>query len=92
MPGVTLSKLSSQRLDLADPRSPLFYDMAERFRWIAEISLGMGIWSLRLAENVVGDQKDVEEMSKFLQMSPVEVCASDLSWVRPPLLGISGNR
>ena len=92
VPGVTLSKLSSQRLHLADPRSALFHDMAERFKWIAEISLEMGIWSLRLAENVVGDQKDVEEMSKFLQMSPVEVCASDLSWVRPPLLGISGNR
>lgn len=81
-----LSKLSSQRLHLADPRSALFYDMAERFRWISEICLEMNIWSLRFAENVIGDKKDVEEMSRFLQMSPLEVCASDLSWVRRPRL------
>ena len=81
-----LSKLSSQRLHLEDPRSALFYDMAERFKWISEICLQMGIWCLRFGENVVGDAGDIEEMSRYLQMSPIEVCASDLSWVRRPRL------
>lgn len=81
-----LSKLSSLREHLDDPRSALFYDLVERLKWIQEICHELGIWSLRFCENVVGDEADVEEMSRSLQMHPVEVCASNLSWVRRPRL------
>ena len=81
-----ISKLSSQRLHLTDPRSILFYDMAEKFTWLLELSLDMNVWCLRLAENAIGDKADVEEMSRRLNMTPMEVCASDLSWVRRPRL------
>ena len=81
-----ISKLSSQRLHLSDPRSILFYDMAEKFTWLLELSLEMNVWCLRFAENVIGDKGDVEEVSRHLNMTPIEVCASDLSWVRRPRL------
>ena len=81
-----LSKLSSERRHLQDPRSALFYDMVEKFTWLVELSLEMKVWCLRFGENVIGDLEDVMEMSRHLHMSPVEVCASDLSWVRRPRL------
>ena len=81
-----LSILSSQRQHLDDPRSALFYDLAERLEWTAELCQELNIWSLRFCENVVGDKKDVKEMSRRIGMNPIEVCASDLSCVRRPRL------
>ena len=81
-----LSKLSALRQHLHDPRSALFYDLVERLRWIQDICQELNLWSLRFCENVIGDKEDVAEMSKELGMHPLEVCASDLSWVRRPCL------
>lgn len=81
-----LSKLSSLRQHLDDPRSALFFDLAERLKWIQDIAVSMKIWSARFCENVVGDEADVEQMSKELDMDPVMVCASDVSRVRRPRL------
>lgn len=55
-------------------------------RWIQDICQELNLWSLRFCENVIGDKEDVAEMSKELGMHPLEVCASDLSWVRRPCL------
>ena len=83
-----LSKLSAYRTHFEDPRSALFFDLAICLRWVQEIAVELGIWALRFCENVVGDQADVEKMSKELHMDAVEVCASDISRVRrPPLYG-----
>ena len=81
-----LSKLSSLRRHLEDPRSALFFDLSERLKWIQEIAVAMGIWSVRFCENVIGDDEDVDRMSKELEMDPVMICASDVSRVRRPRL------
>ena len=81
-----LSKLSSLRRHLEDPRSALFFDLSERLRWIQEIAVAMGIWSIRFCENVIGDDEDVGRMSQELEMDPVMICASDVSRVRRPRL------
>ncbi len=81
-----LSKLSVFREGLLDPRSALFYLLVERLEWIREIAVEKKIWSLRFCENVVGDEDNIQEMSRKLKMAPVEVCSSDHSWVRRPRL------
>ena len=81
-----LSKLSSMREHLADPRSALFYDLSERLKWVQEIGVELGVWTIRFCENVIGDLQDVEEMSRELAMDPTEVCASCISRVRRPRL------
>ena len=81
-----LSQLSSLRRHLEDARSALFFDLAERLRWIQDLAVQMKIWSIRFCENVVGDPEDVERMSKELDMDPVMACASDVSRARRPRL------
>ena len=81
-----LSKLSVYREGLDDPRSSLFYSLAENLKWVQELAVELDIWSIRFGENVVGDDEEVQEMSQRLNMEPIEVCASDLSWVRRPRL------
>ena len=79
-----LSKLSSMREHLADPRSALFYDLSERLKWVQEIGVELGVWTIRFCENVIGDVEDVEEMSRELAMDPTD--ASCISRVRRPRL------
>ena len=81
-----LSRLSSEREHLSDPRSALFYDLKDRLKWIQEIGVELDIWTIRFCENVIGDVEDVEEMTSNLEMEPVEVCASCISRVRRPRL------
>ena len=81
-----LSRLSSEREHLSDPRSALFYDLKDRLKWIQEIGVELDIWTIRFCENVIGDVVDVEEMTSNLEMEPVEVCASCISRVRRPRL------
>ncbi len=81
-----LSKLSVFRQHLDDPRSALFYDLAQCLSWIQEIAIDMGIWAVRFCENVVGDEEDIQRMSKALGMDAIEACASDISRVRRPRL------
>jgi len=86
-----LSLLSSLRKHLEDARSALFFDLAERLRWIQDLAVQMKIWSIRFCENVVGDPEDVERMSKELDMEPVMACASDVSRARRPRLYCSSS-
>ena len=81
-----LSVLSTLRRHLEDPRSALFFDLAEKLRWIQDIAVQMQIWSIRFCENVVGDPEDVSRMSAELEMNPVMACSSDISRVRRPRL------
>ena len=81
-----LSRLSSRRERLADPRLALFFDLSDRLTWVQEIGVQLDIWTLRFCENVIGDPEDVETMSSSLGMVPAEVCASCISRVRRPRL------
>ena len=81
-----LSKLSAFREGLDDPRSALFYHLVERLKWVQDLAVERGIWSIRFCENVLGDEEQVKEMSARLAMEPIETCASDISWVRRPRL------
>ena len=42
-----LSRLSSEREHLSDPRSALFYDLKDRLKWIQEIGVELDIWTIR---------------------------------------------
>eukprot|EP00438_Fugacium_kawagutii_P009581 Skav215539 [mRNA] locus=scaffold4176:50605:51650:- [translate_table: standard] len=68
-----LSRLSSLRQHLDDERSKLFYDLVQLLNWVEEIAKEMKLWFVNFVENVVADQKDVEEMSRALGMRPVKV-------------------
>eukprot|EP00438_Fugacium_kawagutii_P032030 Skav203167 [mRNA] locus=scaffold371:249779:253293:+ [translate_table: standard] len=81
-----LSRLSSQRQHLDDPRSKLFYDMVKIEEWLAEICQDMQIWYLNFVENVVADEADVAEMSRCLGVKPLKACSSHHSRVRRPRL------
>eukprot|EP00438_Fugacium_kawagutii_P019894 Skav227771 [mRNA] locus=scaffold1237:40424:41934:+ [translate_table: standard] len=54
--------LSSLRQHLDDERSKLFYDLVQLLNWVEEIAKEMKLWFVNFVENVVADQKDVEEM------------------------------
>lgn len=81
-----LSKLSSQRKHLDDPRSQLFYKYSEILGWIAELAEEMGVWCIQMLENVLGDEADIKEMNEVLGVKPVLMCASGVSRVRRPRL------
>ncbi|CAJ1461453.1 unnamed protein product [Effrenium voratum] len=81
-----LSRLSSNRQHLDDPRSALFYKFGEVLRWVSELAAAMKIWDVQFVENVVGDDEDISEMSGELNRRPIYCCASGLSRVRRPRL------
>eukprot|EP00435_Cladocopium_sp_Y103_P035992 s493_g9.t1 len=81
-----LSKLSSRRLHLADPRSQLFFKYSEVLGWIDEVAAEMKVTCVQMLENVLGDDEDVEEMSSELGTKPILCCSSGLSRVRRPRL------
>ena len=81
-----LSKLSSERQHLDDPRSALFFDLERVLGWVHEVAKEMKVWDLRFVENVVGDDEDIKTMSEALKRRPVMVCSSGLSRVRRPRL------
>eukprot|EP00438_Fugacium_kawagutii_P006902 Skav221026 [mRNA] locus=scaffold576:100629:103533:- [translate_table: standard] len=81
-----LSKLSVNRRHLEDPRSKLFFKLADILMWVAEVAEEMQVWHLELVENVVGDEADVQQMTKQLGWKPIRSCASGLSRVRRPRL------
>ncbi len=81
-----LSLLSSERRHFDDPRSALFFNLAEALGWVQDLACELQVWSVRFCENVVGDDQDVEKMSEALRMECLRVCSGDLSWVRRPRL------
>eukprot|EP00435_Cladocopium_sp_Y103_P034012 s218_g8.t1 len=81
-----LSKLSAFREHLDDPRSKLFFDLSRILGDIIDVAEEMKVWVIGMVENVVGDEKDIEEMSQELGARPVLACASALSRVRRPRL------
>ena len=81
-----LSKLSSHRLHLEDPRSQLFFKYSEVLGWIDEVAHEMDIWCVQMLENVLGDDGDIETMSETLGAKPILACSSGLSRVRRPRL------
>ena len=81
-----LSKLSVNRMHLEDPRSALFYKLAEILRWVEDLSLELGVKAVQFVENVVGDDRDIEEMSDVLGRKPLYMCPSSFSRVRRPRL------
>ena len=81
-----LSKLSSDRQHLEDPRSRLFYCYSTILGWIEEVAKEMNIWCFLGLENVLGDDADIQEMNAVLGTKPLLVCASGLSRVRRPRL------
>ena len=81
-----LSKLSSLRSHLKDPRSALFFEAVRIFALVEKLAKQFGCWVLKLLENVVADAFDVREMSFELDMRPILVDAQYLSRVRRPRL------
>eukprot|EP00435_Cladocopium_sp_Y103_P065934 s1385_g28.t1 len=81
-----LSKVSSRRLHLADPRSQLFFKYSEVLGWIDEVAAEMKVTCVQMLENVLGDDEDVQEMSSELGTKPILCCSSGLSRVRRPRL------
>lgn len=81
-----LSKLSVNRQHLEDPRSQLFYKFSELLGVVDELCDELKVWCIAMLENVIGDDADIEEMSKELGAPPIMVCASTLSRVRRPRL------
>ena len=81
-----LSKLSANRMHLEDPRSALFYKLAEILRWIDDLCAEMGVKAVQFVENVVGDDADIEEMSAVLGRRPFHMCPSSFLRVRRPRL------
>eukprot|EP00438_Fugacium_kawagutii_P033332 Skav210467 [mRNA] locus=scaffold1443:165052:167511:- [translate_table: standard] len=81
-----LSKLSINRRHLEDPRSKLFFKLADILVWVAEVAEEMQVWHLELVENVVGDEADVQQMTEQLGWKPIRSCASGVSRVRRPRL------
>ena len=56
-----LSKLSSERQHLEDPRSALFFTLAKALDWVHELAKELNIWEIKFVENVVGDEEDKGE-------------------------------
>lgn len=81
-----LSLLSSERQRFEDPRSALFFDLVRCLKWVQELASELQVWSIRFAENVVGDDQDVDQMTEELRMECLRLCSSDLCWVRRPRL------
>eukprot|EP00438_Fugacium_kawagutii_P000873 Skav218505 [mRNA] locus=scaffold1564:7454:12902:+ [translate_table: standard] len=81
-----ISQLSSERQHLDDPRSNLFFKLAEVQDWVEELCAELQVWNLSFVENVVPDKKDLAEMSRRLRIRPVKACSSGISRVRRPRL------
>ena len=81
-----LSKLSSERQHLEDPRSALFFTLAKALDWVHELAKELKIWEIKFVENVVGDEGDIQTMNETLGRRPVLVCAGGISRVRRPRL------
>ncbi|CAJ1387202.1 unnamed protein product [Effrenium voratum] len=81
-----LSRLSSERKHLGDPRSALFFQLVEKMKWIEELAAEMHMWCLSFVENVVVDDEDVAAMIEALGWTPILACSRHLSWVRRPRL------
>lgn len=81
-----LSRLSSERKHLGDPRSALFFQLVEKMKWIEELAAEMHMWCLSFVENVVADDEDVAAMTEALGWTPILACSRHLSWVRRPRL------
>ena len=81
-----LSKLSSERQHLEDPRSALFFTLAKALDSVHELAKELNIWEIKFVENVVGDEEDIRAMSETLGRRPVLVCSSGVSRVRRPRL------
>ena len=81
-----LSKLSSLRERLDDPRSRLFHEAVRIFQEVEAIAQDRGVWHVKFLENVVGDVADIQEMSWHLNMRPVMVESGNISRVKRPRL------
>ena len=72
------------------PGGPAFKTLlqvqCEVLGWIDEIAAEMKIWCIQVLGNVLGDDKDIKEMSWVLGARPLLACASGVSRVRRPRL------
>ena len=66
-----ISKLSSNRQHLEDPRSKLFYSYSRILGWIEVLAKEMGIWCLLGLENVIGDDEDISTLACLLDLAMV---------------------
>ena len=69
-----LSKLSSGRKHLLHERSALFYTLVEIYKWLKELAAEFKVWIPEFAENVVSDEKDIQEMQESLGFGPILMC------------------
>ena len=81
-----LSRLSSERLHLADERSKLFFELSRCLKEIKEEARQRKLWFLGFVENVVPDEKDVDAMSEELGWDPLLVDPVHHSRARRPRL------
>ena len=79
-----LSKLSSERKHFQDERSGLFFSFADRLDDVKEVCKELSIRFVGLAENVVMDDGDRNDISYRLGWHPHLVEAGDTGWVRRP--------
>ena len=81
-----LSRLSSLREHLEDPRSRLFHEAVRIFREVEAVAADRGTWHIRLLENVVADVTDIKEMSSHLELRPIMIESGNISRVKRPRL------
>lgn len=81
-----LSRLSTLREHLEDPRSRLFHEAVRIFREVEAVAASRDLWHLKILENVVADAEDISEMSYHLGMRAVMVESGSISRVKRPRL------
>ena len=79
-----LSQLSSSRQHFDDPRSGLFYSLADLQKVVQEECRLRGMWHLGLVENVVCDESDQKVFRDLTGWSQYLMCSGTLSHVRRP--------
>ena len=79
-----LSQLSSSRQHFDDPRSGLFYSLADLQKVVQEECSLRGMWHLGLVENVVCDESDQKVFRDLTGWSQYLMCSGTLSHVRRP--------
>ena len=68
------------------PEAPCFMCWPRHLKTIEKEALDRGLWFWGLVENVVGDEKDVKEMTDELGWDPLLVEAGYISRARRPRL------
>lgn len=79
-----LSQLSSGRQHFEDPRSNLFYTLADLQKIVKKECELRGLWHFGLVENVICDEKDQQVFREVTEWHQYRMCSGTISHVRRP--------